>query len=94
MEGGIMFGITAALYGDITIKAGRVEQSNFDNYQMLRIDEAPMIEVHLIASEEAPGGLGEPATAAIAPAVVNAIFQATGKRLRKLPADQTTLKSA
>jgi isoquinoline 1-oxidoreductase beta subunit len=94
MEGGIIFGITAALYGDITIKAGRVEQSNFDNYQMLRIDEAPVIEVHLIASEEAPGGLGEPATAAIAPAVVNAIFQATGKRLRKLPADQTTLKSA
>jgi isoquinoline 1-oxidoreductase beta subunit len=94
MEGGIIFGITAALYGDITIKAGRVEQSNFDNYQMLRIDEAPVIEVHLIASEEAPGGLGEPATAAIAPAVVNAIFQAAGKRLRKLPADQTTLKSA
>ncbi len=94
MEGGIIFGITAALYGDITIKAGRIEQSNFDNYQMLRIDEAPAIEVHLIDSTEAPGGLGEPATSAIAPAVVNAIFQATGKRLRKLPADQTALKSA
>jgi isoquinoline 1-oxidoreductase beta subunit len=94
MEGGIIFGITAALYGDITIKAGRIEQSNFDNYQMLRLDEAPAIEVHLVDSMEAPGGLGEPATSAIAPAVVNAIFQATGKRLRKLPADQTALKSA
>ena len=94
MEGGIIFGITAALYGDITIKAGRVEQSNFDNYQMLRIDEAPAIEVHLVDSKEAPGGMGEPATSAIAPAVVNAIFQATGKRLRRLPADPTALKSA
>jgi isoquinoline 1-oxidoreductase beta subunit len=61
---------------------------------MLRLDEAPAIEVHLVDSMEAPGGLGEPATSAIAPAVVNAIFQATGKRLRRLPADPTALKSA
>jgi isoquinoline 1-oxidoreductase subunit beta len=87
IEGGIIFGITAALYGQITIKDGRVEQTNFDSYQMLRINEAPTVEVHLIDSNEAPGGIGEPGTAAIAPAVVNAIFAATGKRLRKLPID-------
>ena len=88
---GIIFGITAALYGQITIKDGRVEQTNFDSYQMLRINEAPTVEVHLIDSNEAPGGIGEPGTAAIAPAVVNAIFAATGKRLRKLPIDAEQL---
>ena len=91
IEGGIIFGITAALYGQITIKDGRVEQTNFDSYQMLRINEAPTVEVHLIDSNEAPGGIGEPGTAAIAPAVVNAIFAATGKRLRKLPIDAEQL---
>ncbi len=91
IEGGIIFGITAALYGQITIKDGRVEQTNFDSYQMLRINEAPTVEVHLIDSNEAPGGIGEPGTAAIAPAVVNAIFAATGKRLRKLPIDAKQL---
>jgi isoquinoline 1-oxidoreductase beta subunit len=94
IEGGIIFGITAALYGQITIKDGRVEQTNFDSYQMLRINEAPTVEVHLIDSNEAPGGIGEPGTAAIAPAVVNAIFAATGKRLRKLPIDAEQLKPA
>ena len=94
MEGGIIFGITAALYGEITLKDGRVEQSNFDSYQMLRIDEAPTVEVYLVDSTEAPGGIGEPGTAAIAPAVVNAVFAATGKRLRKLPIDGGQLKSA
>jgi CO/xanthine dehydrogenase Mo-binding subunit len=93
IEGGIIFGITAALYGQITIKDGRVEQTNFDSYQMLRINEAPAVEVHLIDNNEAPGGIGEPGTAAIAPAVVNAIFAATGKRLRKLPIDTEQLKS-
>jgi isoquinoline 1-oxidoreductase subunit beta len=92
IEGGIIFGIAAALYGQITIKDGRVEQGNFDSYQVLRINEAPAIEVHLISSNEAPGGIGEPGTAAIAPAVVNAIFAATGKRLRKLPVDAHALK--
>ena len=91
IEGGIIFGITAALYGQITIKDGRVEQTNFDSYQILRINEAPTVEVHLIDSNEAPGGIGEPGTAAIAPAVVNAIFAATGKRLRKLPIDAEQL---
>jgi isoquinoline 1-oxidoreductase beta subunit len=94
MEGGIIFGLTAALYGEITLKDGRVEQSNFDNYQALRINEAPAIEVYMIDSNEEPGGIGEPGTATIAPAVVNAIFALTGKRLRQLPIDTAQLKSA
>ena len=92
IEGAAIFGITAALYGDITLKNGRVEQANFDTYQMLRINEAPAIEVHIVPSREAPGGMGEPGTSAIAPAVTNAIYAATGKRLRKLPIDTTALK--
>lgn len=87
IESGVNFGITAALYGEITVKDGRVEQSNFDDYQMLRIDEAPLIEVHIVPSSEAPGGMGEPGTSAIVPAVANAVFAATGRRLRKMPID-------
>ena len=87
-----MFGITAALYGEITLKDGRVEQSNFDTYQILRINEAPAVEVHIVSSSEPPGGLGEAGTSAIVPAVTNAIFAATGKRLRKLPVDGDPLK--
>jgi isoquinoline 1-oxidoreductase beta subunit len=94
IEGGIIFGITAALYGNITIENGRVQQANFDTYRPLRINEAPDIEVHLVSSTQAPGGIGEPGTAAIAPAVANAIFAATGKRLRKLPVDPAALKTA
>jgi isoquinoline 1-oxidoreductase beta subunit len=93
MEGGILFGLTAALYGEITLKDGRIEQGNFDTYQAMRINEVPVIEVHLIDSHEEPGGIGEPGTATIAPAVVNAIFNLTGKRLRKLPIDPAQLKS-
>jgi isoquinoline 1-oxidoreductase beta subunit len=85
MESGIVFGITAALFGEITLKDGRVEQHNFNDYPMLRINESPEIEVHLIRSNEAPGGVGEPGTSAVMPAVANAIFAATGKRIRKLP---------
>jgi isoquinoline 1-oxidoreductase subunit beta len=92
-EGGTIFGITATLHGQITLKNGRVEQANFDTYEMLRMNEAPSVEVHLVASTEAPGGMGEPATAAIAPAIVNAVFAATGKRLRKLPISGVQLKS-
>jgi isoquinoline 1-oxidoreductase beta subunit len=92
IEGGVVFGITAVLYGEITIKDGRVEQNNFTDYRMLRINETPKIEVHLVQSTEAPGGIGEPGTAALAPAVTNAIFAATGKRVRKLPVG-TQLKS-
>jgi len=85
VQGGIIFGITAALYSEITIKDGRVEQNNFMDYRMLRIDETPPIDVHIVKSSEAPGGIGEPGTAALAPALTNAIFAATGKRLRQLP---------
>ena len=92
MESGIIFGITAALFGEITIKDGRVEQANFDDYRMLRINEAPLIDVHLVKSTEAPGGVGEPGTSAVMPAVTNAIFAATGKRIRKLPIDSAQLK--
>jgi isoquinoline 1-oxidoreductase subunit beta len=92
IQGAIMFGITAALYGEITLKDGRVEQANFDTYQILRMNEAPAIEVHIVQSSEPPGGMGEAGTSAIVPAVTNAIFAATGKRLRKLPVDTTVLK--
>jgi isoquinoline 1-oxidoreductase beta subunit len=85
IQSGIIFGITAALRGEITLKGGRVEQSNFHDYQMLRMNEAPVIEVHIVKSGEAPGGMGEAGTSAITPAVTNAIFAATGKRIRKLP---------
>jgi len=86
MESGIVFGLTAALYGEITIKAGRVEQGNFDNYEMLRMAEMPVVETHLALSGGGKwGGVGEPGTPPIAPALCNAIFQATGKRIRALP---------
>jgi isoquinoline 1-oxidoreductase beta subunit len=94
VEGGIIYGLTAALYGEITLKNGRVEQSNFDNYQALRINEAPKIEVYIVDSQEKPGGMGEPATSAIMPAVVNAVYAATGKRLRKLPIDASQLTAS
>src|SRR5271169_1834098 len=85
MEGGIGFGLGAALYGAITLKDGKVEQTNFDAYQVLRIDEMPKVEVHIVPSPEAPTGVGEPGVAPIGPAVANAVFAATGKRLRILP---------
>jgi len=85
IEGGIIFGLSAALWGEITLKGGRVEQHNFNDYRVLRINEAPQIEVHLVKNTEAPGGIGEPGTIGIAPAMANAIFAVTGKRIRKLP---------
>jgi isoquinoline 1-oxidoreductase beta subunit len=94
IESAIIFGTTAALYGKITLTDGRVEQTNFDTYQMLRMNEAPAIEVHIVASSEPPGGMGECGTSAIVPAVANAIFAATGKRLRKMPVDTAALKQA
>jgi isoquinoline 1-oxidoreductase beta subunit len=92
IQSGIIFGTTAALYGEITLNDGRVEQSNFDTYQMIRMNEAPVIEVHIVKSSEPPGGLGETGTSAIVPAIANSIFAATGKRLRKMPVDADTLK--
>jgi isoquinoline 1-oxidoreductase beta subunit len=85
IQSAIVFGVTAALRGEITLKGGRVEQSNFHDYPMLRMNEAPAIEVYIVKSGELPGGMGEAGTSAIAPAVTNAIFAATGKRIRRLP---------
>jgi isoquinoline 1-oxidoreductase subunit beta len=94
IEGGIMFDLTAALFGEITIKGGRIEQNNFNDYRMLRIDEAPNVEVYLVKSNEAPGGIGETGTPGVAPALTNAIFSTTGKRIRKLPVNRDQLRSA
>jgi len=85
IEGGVIFGIGGALWGEVTLKNGRVEQSNFHDVRMLRMNETPPIEVHLVRNLEPPGGIGEPGTAVTAPALANAIFAATGKRIRKLP---------
>lgn len=94
VEGGILFGITAALYGDITLKDGRVEQSNFHDYKMLRMNETPLIETHIVKSLEVPGGIGEPGTSALAPALANAVFAASGKRVRTLPVNSANFKKA
>jgi len=72
----------------VTVEKGRVQQSNFHDYRVLRINEAPSIDVLLVSSSEAPGGIGEPGTAVTAPAIVNAVFAATGKRIRKLPLER------
>jgi isoquinoline 1-oxidoreductase subunit beta len=93
MQSGIIFGITAALWGEITLKNGRVEQSNFTDYKMLRINEAPIIEVEVVKSGADPGGIGEPGTTSLAPAVLNAVFAATGVRLRKLPINALLLRA-
>ena len=85
IESGIVYGLSAALRGEITIDRGRVQQTNFNNYEPLRIDEMPVIETYIVPSTNPPGGIGEASTPAIAPAVTNAIFRATGKRIRKLP---------
>ena len=90
MESGIVFGLSAALFGEITIKDGRVEQTNFGDYRVLRISEVPQIEVFLVKNLEAPGGIGEPGTSCVMPALTNAIYAASGKRIRKLPVGQQT----
>jgi isoquinoline 1-oxidoreductase subunit beta len=92
IESAIMFGVTAALYGAITLKDGRVEQSNFHDYRVLRMNEAPVVEVHIVRSAEPPGGMGEGGTSCVVPAVTNAVFAATGQRLRRLPIDSNALK--
>ncbi|HTD74943.1 MAG TPA: xanthine dehydrogenase family protein molybdopterin-binding subunit [Steroidobacteraceae bacterium] len=91
LQGGLIFGLTAALYGEVTIKKGRVEQSNFHDYRMLRIDQMPKIEVHLIKSGEPPGGVGETGTTAGPPALRNAIYAVTGVALKRLPIDRDLL---
>jgi isoquinoline 1-oxidoreductase subunit beta len=94
IQSGIIFGATAALHGEITLKDGRVEQTNFDTYLVLRMNDAPTIDVHIVESAEPPDGMGETGTSAIVPAIANAVFAATGKRLRKIPIDPAQLKSA
>src|SRR5213594_1039809 len=90
LQGGIVYGLTAALYGEITIERGRVKQGNFDDYPLLRLPEMPVVEVYIVPSSNAQGGIGEPAVGPIAPAVCNAIFAATGKRVRRLPIGKVT----
>ncbi|HXL10764.1 MAG TPA: xanthine dehydrogenase family protein molybdopterin-binding subunit [Gemmatimonadales bacterium] len=85
LQGGIVYGLTAALYGEITIERGRVKQSNFTDYPMMHINEMPVVEVHVVPSDDKQGGIGEPSVGPVAPAVCNAIFAATGKRVRRLP---------
>ena len=91
LQGGLIFGLTAALWGEVTIEKGRVQQSNFNNYRMLRIDETPPIDVHLIKSAEHPGGIGETGATAGPPALRNAIYAATGVPLRRLPIDRAAI---
>jgi isoquinoline 1-oxidoreductase beta subunit len=91
LEGGLIFSLTAALYGEITVEKGRIQQSNFHDYRMLRIDQAPKIEIHLIKSGEAPGGIGETGSTAGPPALRNAIYAATGVALRRMPIDRRLL---
>jgi isoquinoline 1-oxidoreductase beta subunit len=85
MESAIVFGLSTALYDAITLEKGRVVQGNFDDYRLLALDETPRIEVHIVESNEAPGGIGEPGVPPIAPAVANALFAATRARVRSLP---------
>jgi isoquinoline 1-oxidoreductase beta subunit len=94
VEGGAIDGISGALHQAITFANGRVEQSNFHDYPLLRMSEAPKVEVHFLKSDNSPTGLGEPAYPPVVPALANAIFAATGKRVRKLPIDTSELKTA
>jgi isoquinoline 1-oxidoreductase beta subunit len=94
MESCIIFGLTAVLYGEITLEKGRVKQRNFHDYKMLRMNETPLIEVHIVDSNEKMGGAGEPGVPPVAPAIANAIFSATGKRVRRLPLQSSDLVKA
>ena len=92
VQGGIVFGLSAVLFGNISIKDGRVEQSNFHDYRVLRMNEMPVMETHVIPSTEDPTGIGEISTVVITPAVLNAIHDATGKRIRRLPMSPADLE--
>jgi isoquinoline 1-oxidoreductase beta subunit len=94
IEGGVIYGLSAVLYGKITVDKGRVQQGNFDTYPVVRMNEAPKIEVHIVQSSADPGGVGEPGTSGVIPAVANAVHAATGKRLRTLPIDPGQLRDA
>ena len=92
IQSGIVYGLSAALYGRITVNGSAVVESNFDDSPVLRINETPKIDVHIVSSTEAPGGIGEVGTPGVAPSLLNAIFKATGRRLRSLPIDQNQLR--
>ena len=94
MQSGIVFGLSGALYGQITLDHGAVQQSNFHNYPMMRINEMPVVETYILDSGEAPGGLGEPGVPPVAPALCNALFALTGKRIRTLPIRTEELRKA
>jgi isoquinoline 1-oxidoreductase beta subunit len=94
LEGAAVFALTAALYGEISFADGRVKQSNFHNYPMLRMHQMPVIETYIVPSTEKMGGIGEPGVPPVAPALANALFAATGKRVRKLPIRPEDLKTA
>jgi isoquinoline 1-oxidoreductase beta subunit len=94
MEGGIVYGLTAALKGEITIDKGRVQQKHFNDYQVMRHSEMPEIEVYIVPSTAEPGGIGEPSTALAAGSLVNAIYAATGKRIYKLPIRPEQLRTS
>jgi isoquinoline 1-oxidoreductase beta subunit len=85
IQGGVVFGITAVLHNQITFSGGKVEQANFNNYRILRIDEMPVIEAYIVPSTEDSGGIGEPGTVIVQPAVANAVFAATGVRITRMP---------
>ena len=90
-QGGTVFGIAAVLHGQITIEQGRIQQSNFNDYRVTRIDEMPVLECHFVRNEEAPGGIGEPGTVTVQPAIANAVYAATGVQLRRMPIDRLLL---
>ena len=94
MESGITFGLSAALFGAITLKNGRVEQGNFNDYQIVRMHFMPRVEVHIVESGEAPGGIGEPGVPPVAPALANAIYAACGARVRSLPMTADKIEAA
>jgi len=94
IQSSIVFGLSAALFDEITLDKGRVQQTNFNNYPVLRMNETPHIDIVLVPSTEKPGGIGEPATALIGPAVANAIFAASGKRVRKMPFTAANIAAA
>ena len=94
IQSAIVFGLSAALFGEITLDKGRVQQTNFDRYRVVRMNESPAIDITLVQSNEKPGGIGEPATALIGPAVANAVFAATGKRVRRMPFSAENIASA
>ena len=93
MESSIAYGLSAALFGEITVKDGKIQQKNFTDHRVLRMSEMPKVETYIVPSTETHGGVGEPGTPPIAPAVCNAIFAATGKRIRSLPIKTSELAS-